>query len=63
MYVIKILKVWSRNHNGSMMFAKAHSLEESWEIKLGPDMTIIQQLTKISAAKARGAQEGKSEGA
>jgi hypothetical protein len=25
------------------MFAKAHSLKESWEIKLGPDTTIIQQ--------------------
>jgi len=33
---MKSLEVWPRTQDGSMMFAKAHSLEESWEIKLGP---------------------------
>jgi len=41
-YVIKSLKVWPRTHDGNMMLAKAHSLEESWEIKLGPYTTIFQ---------------------
>ena len=35
-FIIKSLKVWPRTHDGNMMFAKAHSLEESWEMKLGP---------------------------
>ena len=44
------------------MFAKAQPLKDSWEIKIDPDATIIQQLRKINAAKERGAQDGKSEG-